>query len=176
MDGYEISDKSDLPPLRMTLHGQQAAFTLEGKKTPQVLYRNEARRGYESIGELWAPGYFRIDLMKDQGATLVASTESWDAVQALSPAGGARCGIGAAQSFGDAGAAGGAERALPASWFWPPTSSSSRQPAASRTPPARRAAGDEVRTVIAGYYWFTDWGRDTMISPGGADALHRPSP
>jgi predicted glycogen debranching enzyme len=27
-----------------------------------------------------------------------------------------------------------------------------------------RAAGDEVRSVIAGYHWFTDWGRDTMIS------------
>jgi predicted glycogen debranching enzyme len=26
------------------------------------------------------------------------------------------------------------------------------------------AAGDEIRTVIAGYHWFTDWGRDTMIS------------
>jgi predicted glycogen debranching enzyme len=30
-----------------------------------------------------------------------------------------------------------------------------------------RAAGDEVRTVIAGYHWFTDWGRDTMISLDG---------
>ena len=30
--------------------------------------------------------------------------------------------------------------------------------------PAPRAAGDEVRTVIAGYHWFTDWGRDTMIA------------
>src|SRR5262249_39128579 len=27
--------------------------------------------------------------------------------------------------------------------------------------------GDEVRTVIAGYHWFTDWGRDTMISLPG---------
>jgi predicted glycogen debranching enzyme len=26
------------------------------------------------------------------------------------------------------------------------------------------AAGFEVRTVIAGYNWFTDWERDTMIS------------
>src|SRR5581483_3607932 len=25
----------------------------------------------------------------------------------------------------------------------------------------------EVRTVIAGYHWFTDWGRDTMISLEG---------
>jgi hypothetical protein len=30
-----------------------------------------------------------------------------------------------------------------------------------------RAAGDEVRTLIAGYHWFTDWGRDTMISLEG---------
>lgn len=29
------------------------------------------------------------------------------------------------------------------------------------------ATGDEVRTVIAGYPWFTDWGRDTMISLEG---------
>ena len=39
-----------------------------------------------------------------------------------------------------------------------------------------RAAGDEVRTVIAGYHWFTDWGRDTMISLEGltlATGRHR---
>jgi predicted glycogen debranching enzyme len=29
------------------------------------------------------------------------------------------------------------------------------------------AAGDEARTIIAGYHWFTDWGRDTMISLEG---------
>jgi predicted glycogen debranching enzyme len=29
------------------------------------------------------------------------------------------------------------------------------------------ATGDEIRTVIAGYHWFTDWGRDTMISLEG---------
>jgi len=30
-----------------------------------------------------------------------------------------------------------------------------------------RIAGDEAWTVIAGYHWFTDWGRDTMISLEG---------
>jgi predicted glycogen debranching enzyme len=30
-----------------------------------------------------------------------------------------------------------------------------------------QAAGDEVRSVIAGYHWFTDWGRDTMIALDG---------
>ena len=33
------------------------------------------------------------------------------------------------------------------------------------------AAGDDVRTVIAGYHWFTDWGRDTMISLEGLTLL-----
>ncbi|HLP77431.1 MAG TPA: amylo-alpha-1,6-glucosidase, partial [Candidatus Paceibacterota bacterium] len=28
-------------------------------------------------------------------------------------------------------------------------------------------SGGDVRTVIAGYHWFTDWGRDTMISLEG---------
>ncbi len=40
------------------------------------------------------------------------------------------------------------------------------------TPVGRDTAGAEVaaedaRTVIAGYHWFTDWGRDTMISLEG---------
>ena len=30
-----------------------------------------------------------------------------------------------------------------------------------------RASGSDVRTIIAGYHWFTDWGRDTMISLEG---------
>ncbi len=29
------------------------------------------------------------------------------------------------------------------------------------------AAGEKGRTVIAGYHWFTDWGRDTMIALPG---------
>src|SRR5439155_567761 len=28
-------------------------------------------------------------------------------------------------------------------------------------------SGEEVRTIVAGYHWFTDWGRDTMISLEG---------
>jgi predicted glycogen debranching enzyme len=27
--------------------------------------------------------------------------------------------------------------------------------------------GDDMKTIIAGYHWFTDWGRDTMISLPG---------
>ena len=41
------------------------------------------------------------------------------------------------------------------------------RPAATKKRRARARYGDEVRTVIAGYHWFTDWGRDTMISLEG---------
>ena len=83
---YEISDGGPLPPLRLLLHGQRAAFTLEAKTSPEILYRVEESRGYDSKGELWSPGYFRIELAKGQDATLVASTESWESIQALEPA------------------------------------------------------------------------------------------
>ena len=57
--------------------------------------------------------------------------------------------------------------ARPPSSCWRPTSSSSRRQAALEDAARAHAAGDEVRTVIAGYHWFTDWGRDTMISLEG---------
>ena len=36
----------------------------------------------------------------------------------------------------------------------------------SKAPPAE-GFGEAFKTVIAGYHWFTDWGRDTMISLPG---------
>ena len=48
------------------------------------------------------------------------------------------------------------------------------RPRRGRGPRARRAA-TRLRTVIAGYHWFTDWGRDTMISLEGLTLVHRPA-
>src|SRR5262249_22313680 len=84
-DRHELS-VPDLPPLRLYLYGQRTAFTVEGKELPNVLYRVESERGYESVGALWSPGYFRADLAADQEVTLVGSTEAWDTVLALKPA------------------------------------------------------------------------------------------
>ena len=36
-----------------------------------------------------------------------------------------------------------------------------------RGPRPPHAQGDEARSIIAGYHWFTDWGRDTMIGLEG---------
>jgi len=80
IDGrYEIAAaRRKLPPLRMQLHGRESAFTIAPSKIPQVVYRIEQQRGYAYEGELWSPGFFRVDLTERSTATLVGSTEPWD--------------------------------------------------------------------------------------------------
>jgi predicted glycogen debranching enzyme len=166
---YEISGRPDLPPLRMLLHGSGAAFTIDGRPFPNVLYRVEGSRGYEAEGSLWSPGYFRADLSHDRTVTLVASTEPWEHVQAVDPehaqaAEGERRArlVRAAQPAVREGPA--AELVLAADQFI-------ITPRRPEDTARQRAAGEEARSVIAGYHWFTDWGRDTMISLEGLTLL-----
>jgi predicted glycogen debranching enzyme len=164
---YELlSNNTALPPLRLYLHNKNPAFTLESHTIPNLLYRVEESRGYAAQGGLWSPGYFRGDLLPDHSVTLTASTESWETILALQPE-----------------EALAAERERRRRLFAAATPSVRTGPAqelvlaadqflitpAGRVEDAARAkaAGDEVRTVIAGYHWFTDWGRDTMISLEG---------
>ncbi|HWQ55370.1 MAG TPA: amylo-alpha-1,6-glucosidase [Bryobacteraceae bacterium] len=165
-DQYEVSAGPELPVLRLLLHGPSPAFTFDRRDTSPILYRTERSRGYEAVGTLWTPGYFRVDLEPGGRATLVASTESWEVIRALQPDDAIdaeltrrrellHCADGAARS-GPA-----AELVLAADQFL--VTPVGRVEDAARA----RAAGDEVRTVIAGYHWFTDWGRDTMISLDG---------
>jgi predicted glycogen debranching enzyme len=163
---YELTAKPSLPPLRLFLYGQDGAFTLEGKELPSLLYRVEESRGYDHLGSLWSPGYFRVNLTPDADATLVASTEGWDTLLALKPAEAFAAEherrqrlILAADERVRRGPA--AELVLAADQFI--ITPAGRVEEAARA----RAAGDEARTVIAGYHWFTDWGRDTMISLEG---------
>jgi predicted glycogen debranching enzyme len=164
-DRYEIAGGA-LPPLRLMVWGHGGTFTVEGHRTRQVLYRMEETRGYESAGDLWSPGFFRVWISAEAPASLVASTDSWEALRSLPPADAMVAErerrdrlITAAPPELRTGA--GAELVLAADQFI-------IAPAGRLEDVARaRAAGDDVRTVIAGYHWFTDWGRDTMISLEG---------
>ena len=51
----------------------------------ECFYEIEAQRGYDSRGWLWSPGYFAGELRKDRPLTLIAATEPWHTVMALSP-------------------------------------------------------------------------------------------
>ncbi len=160
------AERAHVPCLRLRLVGQRGAFTIEGRCLPSVYYRLEESRGYEATGDLWCPGHFRADLRPGSDVTLIASTERWETIEALRPEEAhdhererRRHLLLAAHPASRRGTP--AELVLAADQFV--IAPAGRMEEAARA----RAAGDEVRTVIAGYHWFTDWGRDTMISLEG---------
>jgi predicted glycogen debranching enzyme len=174
-DRYEISSGTDLPPMRLLLHGQDASLTVDRVRIEKVTYRIEERRGYPAQGDLWSPGFFHADLRKDCDTTLILSSESWENMRALSPTlaiqseeerkrriltvASRKLGKDIRGLVEDHPTA--AELVCAADQFL--ITPAGRTDDATRA----RAVGDEVRTVIAGYHWFTDWGRDTMISLEG---------
>ncbi len=174
LDSYDLKASTgrieiqgfSMPPLRLYVDGENPAFTIEAKRLSDILYRIEKQRGYEAQGNLWSPGYFRVDLAVGKDVTLIASSESWESILALSPAAifqaeleRRRCLLAAARPELSKGLA--KQLVLAADQFI--------------IAPVERIAetahvcetGGDVRTVIAGYHWFTDWGRDTMISLEG---------
>ncbi|HZL57163.1 MAG TPA: amylo-alpha-1,6-glucosidase [Bryobacteraceae bacterium] len=165
-DTYEVcAADTSCPALRMMCLPAKP-FTADRKKINDILFRTEETRGYEAQGSMWSPGYFRLDLKPGEKITFIATTEKWDIQNALTPEGA----VGAEtirrdtlleQANPAAREGFGAELTLAADQFLIlPT---------GRTEDAARAhaAGEELRTVIAGYHWFTDWGRDTMIALEG---------
>jgi predicted glycogen debranching enzyme len=153
--GIEIRGP-DVPALRLRFQGPAGSMVFDGERTIEVFYPVESQRGYDAEDSLWSAGYFRVDLSAGQQATLIASTESWDALSAIDPEEAfhrereRRAGlVAAAHPRARTGAA--AQLVLAADQF-------------VVAPVAR---SPEARTIIAGYPWFTDWGRDTMISLEG---------
>jgi predicted glycogen debranching enzyme len=166
-DLYEIClANSPLPPLRFKLWAADVTFTLKGRRIDNVLYPVEESRGYQARGDLWSPGYFRFGLSTAQPATLVASTESVETMHVLDPEQAREAERGRRRRL--------LARAIPAAREGVPAELVLSADQFIITPAGRyeetaraHAYGDEVRTVIAGYHWFTDWGRDTMISLEG---------
>lgn len=161
---------ADLPPLRLCLHGTDAALDPQGAGTRPFHYRVEAARGYAHDGEVWSPGSYRIPLATGAACTLMASAEPWDRLLALEPDNALqaerqrRAGL-LAMAHPAAREGPAAELVLAADQFI--VSPSTRQRDAEQA----RAEHGQARTIIAGYHWFTDWGRDTMISLEGLTLL-----
>jgi predicted glycogen debranching enzyme len=163
---FEIHSGENYPALRMYLQGQEAQFTNDGGSTRDIFYERDAERGYESCGSLWSPGFFTVTLQPGASVTLIASTEDWRTIGALDPEAAYSTErmrrqrlLRLADQRAQEGPA--AELVLAADQFIMTPAGRVRDAARAR------AAGDELRSVIAGYHWFTDWGRDTMISLEG---------
>jgi predicted glycogen debranching enzyme len=167
---FEIHGDPALPVLRLALRAGTGAFSVDDQGIRDVKYLTEESRGYDASGSLWSPGYFRADLSPAEPVTLIASCESWEVIAALNPDDVlARelkrrdALVASAHPAARTGVA--AELVLAADQFI-------IQPAARvADETVARAAGDEARTIVAGYHWFTDWGRDTMISLEGLTLL-----
>jgi len=112
-------------------------------------YPREQERGLDWEEDLYQPFVLTYQLAADAPARFVAATEpsdQWDLSALLDR-----------------------ERNLRRS------SSTSLKAALQRAAGQFIAARGNSSTVIAGYHWFTDWGRDTMISlPGLAMATGKP--
>ena len=160
----EVWGGSDLPVLRMKTT-PTTGFTYDPKEA-SIDYLFEKRRGYPAQGVLWSPGYCRADLKPGSTLVLTASTEPWEIVEALPHNESVAAELSRRRSLlqkaePNAGFEVEPELVLAADQFL--ITPVGRSEDAARA----RAAGDEPLTVIAGYHWFTDWGRDTMISLEG---------
>jgi len=110
-------------------------------------YARERERGLEATEDLWTPGELGIPLVPGKTSWLVLSTEQ-GMVDAIDP---------------DALAV--AERARRAALAaTEPDDFRAQLRLAADKFVVRRGSG---RSIVAGYPWFTDWGRDAFISLGG---------
>jgi predicted glycogen debranching enzyme len=163
---FEVHSNELYPPLRMFVSGARTSYAFESLERRLVEYPLEAARGYDSRGMLWSRGRFVVELEPRAAATFVASVEDWEILLALDFEElheferDRRRGLlfradrAADDALGDSLVLGADQFVI---------SPVGRAVDATRA----RARGDSLRTVIAGYHWFTDWGRDTMISLEG---------
>ena len=167
---FEVSAGPNMPVLRLYLKAKDKLFTYTGGARREIFYAKEADRGYESRGLLWSPGHFNITLGQQNPATLIASTESWSTILALDPEEALRYYIERRGRLIRSASA--RAQSSPAADLVLASDQFVVNPVGRVQDTARaHAAGDELRTVIAGYHWFTDWGRDTMISLEGLTLL-----
>ncbi len=133
----------------------------DGSWYRDIDYREERARGLDDRGDAYLPATFRLPLAPGVLVGIRMGLGSIDGEPALDPGASLR-----AERSRQAGllARAGATSASPVV--------QQLVLAADQFIVERRPAG---RTVIAGYHWFNDWGRDTMIAlPGLTLATGRP--
>ena len=128
----------------------------------RVLHRAERDRGLDDEEDLFTPGSVEVALDEQNDVVVVAGVDptpsGWDAAGSWHAAQQRQAAL-RDPATDDPLAA---QLVVAAEQF-----RVTRRMAIAPTPPAGEAQGGGQRTVIAGYQWFTDWGRDTMISLAG---------
>ncbi|HEY2974725.1 MAG TPA: amylo-alpha-1,6-glucosidase [Pyrinomonadaceae bacterium] len=139
-----VKPYSDLPALHFAHDAAQ--IDTNGFWYRNFQYAVEQERGLDFAEDLFSPCAFTFDLTKSPQVSIIASTE--------------RCAVGNADAYGKAEI----ER----------RNSLGGKLQADQLAGTLAAAADQFivarercKTVIAGYHWFADWGRDTLIALPG---------
>jgi predicted glycogen debranching enzyme len=163
--GCHLTLPGGLPDMRWQIDGPDVRYDFSTPEEAPLDYVLERDRGYPHAGSLWRPGTIDTTLEDGDEIVFVVSTETWERIEAVRTADVLRAEVERrarllqrAPAIVDPLAA---ELALAADQFL--IVPVSRSAEVTRT----QAAGEDVHTIIAGYHWFTDWGRDAMISLEG---------
>ncbi len=170
----------DGAPAYFIILGPSAHFTPTGNWYWGVKHRREAERGLPDVEDVYQPGTFRIQMIPGERVTIVLSAEpqlqtefgspqheavaekAWtrhqQRVQQLLAT--ANCSKDSLPQQNPVFA----RLTVAADQFIVarPANTHDNQPDSSQ-----RERSSDLRTIIAGYPWFADWGRDSMISLPG---------
>ena len=164
-DRYEVHLPDSPLVLRMAMQPGPAAFVTEAQSEIDFFYRIEYDRGDPALESAFSPGYFTALLTTEQPVVFIASTQSWASLEfdaaAVFEAEIKRCDTLVSLSPALAHDPFARQLALAADQFIVLPGSRFEETVIAQ------AEGSDLRTVIAGYHWFGDWGRDTMISLEG---------
>jgi predicted glycogen debranching enzyme len=164
---FEIRCARDVcAPLRLRTWEPEPLAHYHPRTLRTRFFRLESERGYPERGDLWTPGSFELELTTDRSACFTVSAEPWAKIEAMEPLEALRAEQSRRRQLVET--AGANDRPAPLAELVLAADQFLIAPV-GRTEDAARveARGGELRTVIAGYHWFTDWGRDTMISLEG---------
>jgi predicted glycogen debranching enzyme len=154
-----------LPPLRLAVQGKYELIE-DPRRREQIGYAVEEMRGYEFHGALWSPGTFVLPVSPGQTVALVASTEDPAVMHTMTAEEALAAEVERKRRLLETAPE--QARKGPAAQLVLAADQFIIRPVGRVSDTVRAVAvGDEVRTIIAGYHWFTDWGRDTMISLEG---------
>ncbi len=144
-------------PYRLSI--SQGGFTAAPEWYWNFWHRVEAERGLDAAEDLYMPGTFAADLSPKRPVYLAATAETGE------PAPGVEV-LDALKSA--------SQRLLAPLPKTAPVWIRTLAQASGQFIVRRGETGTAASSIVAGYPWFTDWGRDTMISlPGLATTLGR---
>ena len=161
----EIITYEQYPPFRIC-NDHRAPFVEESQRLENVFYEVEEHRGYESEGDLTSPGFYRFNLKSQEKKTMIVSSEPWTNISVLSNAEALFIDKLRKKSLLNA-AAGLSEIPFCAKLVLSADQFIMKPTTRIKDIVRIEAAGEMVRSIIAGFPWFLDWGRDTMISLEG---------